>query len=89
VVSIFKGGDRSAVTIYRPIILESVVCNQLEHVTAGYLSLVWEKNDWLYEGKHGFNLVNSCESEVITVCQDIEDSLGEAFNIDAIIIDYS
>jgi hypothetical protein len=34
----------------RPIRVTSVVCNQLEHVIAGYLGQGWEKNDWLYEG---------------------------------------
>ena len=31
------GGDRSAVTNYRPVSLTSVVCKQLEHVITGYL----------------------------------------------------
>ena len=39
-VSIYKGGERSAVSNYRPISLTSVVCNQLEHFIAGYLRQV-------------------------------------------------
>jgi hypothetical protein len=54
VVPIYKGGDRSAVSNYRPLSLTPVVCKQLEHVIAGYLIHVWDKNDWLYEGQHGF-----------------------------------
>jgi len=50
VVPIYKGGDGLAVTNYRPISLTSVVCKQLEHVIAGYLRQVWDKNDWLYKG---------------------------------------
>ena len=42
VVSIYKGGDRSAVTNFRPISLTFVI---LEHVIAGYLRQVWDKND--------------------------------------------
>jgi len=89
VVPIYKGGDRSAVTNYRPISLTSVVCKQLEHVIAEYLRQVWDKNDWLYEGQHGFKLGYSCEIQVITVCQDIVDSLDEGIGIDVIIIDFS
>ena len=66
-----------------------MVCKQLEHVIAGYLRQVWDKNDWFYEGQHGFRLGYSCESQVITVCQDIADSLDEGVGIDAIIIDFS
>jgi len=89
VVPTYKRGNRSAVSNYRPISLTSVVCKQLEHAIAGYLRQVWDKNDWLYEGQHGFRLGYSCESQVITVCQDIMDSLDEGVGIDAIIIDFS
>jgi len=54
VIPIHKGGDRSLVTNYRPVSLTSVVCKQMEHVIASYVQQVWDKNDWLYEGQHGF-----------------------------------
>jgi len=66
----------------------SVVCKQLEHVIAGYLRQVWDKNNWLYEGQHGFRPGYSCESQVIMVCQDIVNSLDEGVGIDALIIDF-
>jgi len=53
------------------------------------LRQVWDKNDWLYEGQHGFRPGYSCESQVITLCQGIADSLDEGVGIDAIIIDFS
>jgi hypothetical protein len=48
-----------------------------------------ENIDWLFEGQHGFRPGYSCESQIITVCQDIPDSLDEATRLDAIIIDFS
>jgi hypothetical protein len=45
-VPVYKGGDRSLVTNYRPVSLTSVVCKQMEHVIASYLRQVWDKNDW-------------------------------------------
>jgi hypothetical protein len=54
-----------------------VVCKQLGHVIVGYLRQVWDKNDWLYEEKHGFRPGSCCESQ------------GRGFGIDAIIIDIS
>ena len=54
VFPIYKGDDRSALSKYRPISLNFVVCKQLEHVIEGYVRQVWDKNDWLYEGEHGF-----------------------------------
>jgi hypothetical protein len=77
VVPIYKGGDRSVVGNYRPVSLTSVVCKQMEHVIAGYVRQVWEMSEWLYEGQHGFRPGYSCERQVVTVCQDIADSLDE------------
>ena len=50
---------------------------------------MWDKNDWLYEGQHGFRPEYSCETQVITVCQDMADSLDNGDRIEAIIIDFS
>jgi len=44
---------------------------------------------WLCGGQHGFKLGYSCESQVITVCQDRADCLDKGLGIDAIIIDFS
>ena len=49
------------------------------------LSEAWDKNDWLYEGLHGFRPGYFCVSKVITVYQDIDGSLDEGVGIDAII----
>jgi len=88
VIPIHKGGDRSLVTNYRPVSLTSVVCKQMEHIVASYLRQVWDKNDWLYEGQRGFRPGYSCESQVITVCQDIAYSLDNGDRIDTIIVDF-
>jgi hypothetical protein len=89
VVPIYKDGDRSVVTNYRPVSFTLVVYKQMEHVIAGYLRHVWDKRQWLYEGQHGFRPGYSCESQIVPICQDIVDSLDEGARIDAIIIDFS
>jgi hypothetical protein len=89
VVPIHKGGDRSLVTNYRPVSLTSVVCKQMEQVVASYLRRVWDGNDWLYKGQHGFRPGYSCESQVSTVCQDISDTLDNGDRMDAIFVDFS
>jgi len=82
---VHKGGDLSVVKNYRPVSLTSVLCKQMEHVIAGYIRQVWEDRDWLCEGQHGFGPEYSCESQIITVCQDISDSLNEATRLETII----
>jgi hypothetical protein len=61
----------------------------MEHVIASYLRKVWDKKDWLFEGRHGFRPGYSCESQVITVRQDIAESLDNGGRLDAIITDFS
>ena len=87
-ILIYKEGDRSVVKNYRPVSLASVVCKQMEHVIAGYIQ-VRENSAWLYEGQHGFRPGYSCESQTITVCQDISDSLDEGARLNVIVTDFS
>jgi hypothetical protein len=89
VVPVHKWGDRSLVTNYRPVSLTSVVCKQMEHAKLCTYVRCGGKNDWFYEGQHGFRPGYSCESQVITVCQDIADALDNGDRIDAIIVDFS
>jgi len=89
VFPIHKGGDRFLFKNYRPVILTSVVYKQMEHVIAGYIQQVWEDRDWFYEGQHRFRPGYSCESQIITVFQDISDSLDEAARLDAIKVYFS
>ena len=89
VVHIYKGGDRSVVGNCRLVRLTSVLCKQMEHIIAGYLRQVREMSGWFYVGQHGFRPGHSCESQVVTVCQDITDSLDKGVRTDAIIKDIS
>jgi hypothetical protein len=89
VVPIYKGGDRSIAGNYRPVSLTSVVCKQMEQSIASYLRQVWGTSGWLYEGQHGFRPGYSCESQLVTVCQDIAEALDECIRTDAIVIDFS
>ena len=61
----------------------------MEHIIAGYLRQVWKMSGWLYGDQHGFRPGYSCKSQVVTVCQDIADSLDEGVRTDTIIIDFS
>ena len=51
-----------------------------------YLRQVWDK--MVIRGQRGFRPGYSCESLVITICQNIADSLDERIGIGAIVIDF-
>jgi hypothetical protein len=59
------------------------------HAISGYMRQVWENSDWLYEGQHGFRPGYSCQSQIITVRQNISDSVEEAARLDVTIIYFS
>jgi hypothetical protein len=61
----------------------------MEHVITGYLRQVWDMSEWLYEGQRGFRPGYSCENHIVTVCQDVADSLDDGARIDARVIDFS
>ena len=61
----------------------------MEHVIAGYLTDVWEMSRWLYDSQCGFGPGYSCESQLVTVCHNISDSMDEGVRTDAIIIEFS
>ena len=84
-----RGGDQSVVTNYRLVSLISLTGKQMEHIIGGYLRQVWDRNEWLYKGQHGFGRGYSRESQIVTVCQDFTDSLDEGARIDVKIIDFS
>jgi hypothetical protein len=48
---------------------------------------VWDTSGWLYEGQHGSTPGYSCESQLVTIYQDIADSLDEGGRPDTIAID--
>jgi len=88
-LSYFQEGIRSLVTSFSPVSLTSVVYKQTEHVIASYLKQVWDKNDWLYEGQHGFRPRFSCEILLMTVCQDTSDPLDKGDRIYTIKVNIS
>jgi len=69
-----RGGDGSVVTNYRLVSLTFLIYKQMEHIIAGYLRQVWDRNEWLYKCQHSFRLGCSWKSQIVTVCQDFTDS---------------
>jgi hypothetical protein len=61
----------------------------MEHAIAWCPRHVWHTSGWLYEGQHGFRPGYSCESQLVTICQDIAGSLDEGDRTSAIVIDFS
>ena len=54
VCPLFKKGDKTEPSNYRPISLTCILCKVMEHIIASNLSKHLNKHNILYELKHGF-----------------------------------
>ena len=71
VTPVFKKGDWSSPSNYRPISLKSFVCKTLEHVIQPSVISHFERNNILTDCQHGFHKRRSCETQLILTIDDL------------------
>ena len=91
VTSIFKKGDRSSASNYRPISLTSVCSKIMEHILYTQIMHHVAKFDILHDSQHGFRKKRSCETQLILTLHDLATRLDGwvgGGQIDAILLDF-
>jgi len=71
VVPIFKKGDRHNPSNYRPISLTSICCKVMKHILCHSIMKHLEDNHILSNFQHGFRPPHSCETQLITLIEEI------------------
>ena len=89
ITPIFKKGDKSLASNYRPVSLTSICCKLLEHVIHSSVISHLDRLGILSEAQHGFRKQRSCESQLIITVQDLAESLNNGDQIDAVLLDFS
>ena len=89
VTPLFKKGNRSEASNYRPISLTSIACKCLEHIINHHVMSHLDRYSILHEEQHGFRKGRSCESQLILTIQDLAKGLDDGSQIDAILLDFS
>ena len=89
VTPIFKKGDRSTPSNYRPISLTAVCCKVMEHILHSQVMQHLDHHNILSDSQHGFRKKRSCESQLILTIQDLASSLEDGEQIDAVLLDFS
>ena len=89
VVPIFKKGDHSAASNYRPVSLTSIVSKVMEHITSSQVMRHLDINDVLHDAQHGFRKRRSCETQLILSADDFLKTLDTNVQMDAILLDFS
>ena len=89
IVPVFKKGDKTLASNYRPISLTSISCKIMERLIHTHLFSHLESINILCDQQHGFRPRRSCESQLITTVNNISKSLDSGFQIDIIFLDLS
>ena len=86
---LFKKGDRSAPSNYRPISLTSICCKVLEHIIHSHAMKHLSRYNILSDAQHGFRKNRSTESQLILTCNEHAKALNSNEQLDSILLDFS
>ena len=89
ITPIFKKGDPSKASNYRPVSLTSVPCKLLEHIVHSQVINHLLQNKILCDNQHGFRKHRSCESQLISLFYDLSKSLDNKRQTDLIFLDFA
>ena len=88
VTPIFKKGNKSQASNYRPISLTSVVCKMLETLIRDKLVNHLEENKLLRDTQHGFRNRRSCLTNLLDFLHDVFNQYDESKAVDVIYLDF-
>ncbi|KAK3103021.1 hypothetical protein FSP39_015814 [Pinctada imbricata] len=89
IVPIFKKGDKSKASNYRPVSLTSICSKLMEHILHSNIITHLEQHSILTDTQHGFRSRRSCETQLIYTVHELARNLSEGKQIDAILLDFS
>ena len=89
VVPLFKKGERTKPSNYRPVSLTSLCCKLLEHIVVSKIMDHLDNHNILVEEQHGFRSKRSCESQLIITCHDLVSELNRKGQVDMAVLDFA
>ena len=90
VTAVFKKGDRNLASNYRPVSLTSILCKVQEHIIVSNVMKHLDNFNILSDCQHGFRSKRSCETQLITLVQELATTLDHGKQqIDLAVLDFS
>ena len=86
---LYKKGDKTAPSNYRPISLTCISCKLLEHIVFSSVTDFFDRHNFLSPFQHGFRQKRSCESQLLTTIKDFSHCLNKSGQTDAVLLDFS
>ena len=89
VTPLFKKGDKSVPSNYRPVSLTSIPCKIVESIVRAKMEDYLYKNDLLAKEQHGFVKSKSCTTNLLETLDFISASLDNGIPVDVILLDFA
>ena len=89
IIPIYKSGDKTVPSNYRPISLTSVICKVLERIIRKQVFSFLDQKGCLNSTQHGFRPGRSCLSALLDVFDNIMHMLDSDSSVDMVYLDFS
>lgn len=89
VSAVFKKGERFKASNYIPVSLTCIPCKMLEHIIVSNIMGHLDKHDTLADCQHGFRRRRSCETQLLTLADELPKSLYRRKQHDIAVLDFS
>ena len=87
--AIFKKGDRFKASNYRPVSLTCICCKIMEHVIVSNVMKHLTSHNILCDEQHGFRNRRSCETQLVTLVDELASGLDKGKQYDLAVLDFS
>ena len=84
----FQKGDTSLGSNNRHISLTSILCKVLEHIVTTNIVSHMDKYNLLYDIQHGFRSKRSCETQFVTLIEDLMRHCTARIQTDLVLLDF-
>ena len=91
VIPIYKKGDRTQASNYRPVSLTSISCKIMEHIIASQVMDHLDSQNILHPNQHGFRANRSCETQLLMTVDDLSKTINnhQHGHVDMAILDFA
>ena len=89
VCPLFKKGDTSLASNYRSISLTSILCKVLENIVTTNVVSHMDHHNLQYDLQHGFRSKRSCETQLVTLVEDLMRNSLAGSQTDLVLLDFS
>jgi len=89
VIPIYKKGNKSIPTNYRPISLTAACCKVMEHIIFHSIMDHLNAHNIINPNQHGFRPGFSCNTQLILLVDDILRAMNSQYQVDLVLLDFS